>query len=286
MGYFPITDRTHFFRYLNADGALATLETMSWRLTSPGNLNDPDDLVFKKVLPYTANELRRVAHESVARALAERKAPPLLRKTGRMPARLQTDKSPLTYDEWIQELDSDQAFIAEFEAHYYRTTEAMNAELSQAFNDHFLFCLTTDAASERMWDSYGEKGRGAVFRIECLPDEDNVVRIAQPVCYSDDPPPFGTKEEWLNYLEGGPGISVERLYKDVVTWKRNLWSHEKEWRVIFIDKERAGQKHTSFPLRPRELAEVYLGRMMSADHKARISELIGAYYPHTRLIET
>lgn len=97
--HFPRTNRTHFFRYLSTDGAIATLKTRSWRLTAPGHLNDPNDIFFQKLLPYSVDEMLRVCVETFARSICAGKIPPLLSKMLELPEGLKLGGPPITFDE-------------------------------------------------------------------------------------------------------------------------------------------------------------------------------------------
>lgn len=184
----------------------------------------------------------------------------------------------------MAEILGNKEYVASQREHFENVSRSTNEELKDQFTDHFLLCMTDDPSNPKMWKRYANEDKGAVFRIECLPKIDNVFCIAQPVTYSATPPTFGTKKEWLNFIEGGKGIEVERLYKEIVTWKHTDWAEEKEWRVILIEKKNRGLPHTNIPLNREELPEIYLGSAILPEHRHQIMQLVDTAYPFTRVI--
>ncbi len=282
-----MNNRSHFFRYLDPIGAIETLRLQELRMTAPGHLNDPEDLYFRKLVPFTADELTRAWSEMSSQYLRKGVLPPLYRKLGKVPegAGLARPISDAEIEAIQREIVGNTQFLESYRKTFDDLTEKTNRELNDYLSDHFIGCFTVDASNEKMWKTYAQDGKGAVFKFECISEIDNVVRAAQPVRYERTAPTIGTKEEWIESLESGTGIDARQLYKKIVTWKHPVWSHEREWRVVYIEPRDKGKRHSSIALNPREISEIYLGPAMLNEHRTAIRDLLAARYPFTQLVQ-
>jgi len=279
-------NRTHFFRYLGFEGALATIQTSSVRLTSvfPGNLNDPNDLNFLKKVPFTSHELQLAVAYEIAFSLLDGRIPSIMQKSGRLGPSVKPPKirKGTTLEEMVNESMSDIKFNIEHKGHYDKLTSKTNQEFIDFFEDHFLLCLTTSAQNSRMWERYADDYQGAVIRFECL--RGNSFLAAQKVNYSDTPPTFGTREEWLSLIQGGTGIDHRRLYQKYITWKGREWEYEDEWRIILPSEKDKGKVYTYYNVAHDEISEIYLGKNMIKSNKEMICSTAIRLFPKVKIV--
>lgn len=286
MSLFTKNSQTHFYRYLDSFGAIKTLESRTLRLTAPGNLNDPEDLIFEKFIPFSHEELMIELALMSAKSLSEGKVPKLLLQ--HYPSPLNPSINPFNSSrvhQFLKEFLLSDDFHSSYKSTFDGIHRKLNETFRDAFDNHFLLCLTTDHKNPKMWDVYGEGNKGVVLEFKCCLERDNVFLAAMKVNYSPTPPSFGTKAEWISLMSGNKGIDHEQFYRNALTWKGTDWSYEDEWRLVWIDPTSKGQKHTFLPLHPRDISRIFLGANIETATRATILNITRDYYPYTEVIQ-
>lgn len=279
------TNRTHFFKYFTVEGAAKTLGQKRIRLSKPKLFNDPFDMQLTLAPPFSPGEFHAAMAEELAKSIKRGEVPSVLEEDARtrgvpkeiLRVMLGGLASNYTEKELAIVLQAPNG-----EEHFRRTTKLLAAEMTNMFDDVFVYCLAEDRDNILMWSHYAEKHEGIVIRFECLPDRDNIFLAAQKVRYREDYPTFGTKESWRSRILGGPGVTSENFYNEVVTSKSIHWEYEREWRVVVPKKGFAVDDFAYSSFEPSEVSEIYFGCRMPGAILEDLVQLLAKEYSHAR----
>lgn len=154
--------------------------------------------------------------------------------------------------------------------------------ISQVTQDQKIACLSRTIESAAMWGYYANDGTGFALSYDLR--EPNFSKYCLvPVIYGEDRFDATEYAQWLFQQQTLQRILVsvnaQTLYPllqhiipcpdlfmstKILIHKANSWSHEKEWRLVFYDKNNQGEKYPHIPQKPTAL---YLGKNISAIHE-------------------
>lgn len=130
-------------------------------------------------------------------------------------------------------------------------------------------CFSAESDNQRMWASYGHDHRGACLEFalgrQPCPFEGRLL----PIIYSTRKTGF-TFADLIN--------DDASLNQDVLiflsTIKHAHWRDEKEWRVLFLDKEEKGGDSRQLALSRNTISRVFLGPRISDSDEAKINAIV------------
>lgn len=153
---------------------------------------------------------------------------------------------------------------------------------ASGLSDVRVFCVTTDPDSPAMWEAYAAGGTGLQVELRHVPEESTALLAARKVDYAAEPPPLGSAEDFFLYGE------TDRLAKAslqaIISTKRQEWSYQAEWRVVWWLREPDESLYTEYPFLPQELASIRFGPRVSDEFRAAAVELARARYPHCEVL--
>lgn len=154
--------------------------------------------------------------------------------------------------------------------------------ISQMTQNQKIACLSRRVESAAMWGYYANDGTGFALSYD-LREPSFSEYCLVPVIYGEERFDATEYAQWLLQQQTLQRIqmtvNVHTLYPllqhiipcpdlfmstKILIHKANSWSHEKEWRLVFYDKNRQSEKYPHISQKPTAL---YLGRNISAIHE-------------------
>lgn len=274
-----------FFKYTSPDTALAILRSKTFRYSSPLKFNDPFDFQSGLHFDFDLGSLPAKIVDRIEQ-LATANEDPIVDTDdpwGKL-ILLIREKYPthgFPRDFW------GQAAAAPFN---YLIAEIRMTQ--QKYQEHWwktllpgirVFCVSEDRDNLLMWAHYTKDHTGVVFELRSLPEEDNPLSVAAPVIYTDRPPPFFTESEWINDILSLKRMNQHDLNKRYAYIKSCHWSYEREWRVWFPLASSSESPHFDCPIRPSELAGVYIGCRAEPKFVADVVKLTQSAFPQAQI---
>ena len=149
-----------------------------------------------------------------------------------------------------------------------------------------VFSVSENHDNLLMWSHYAQNHTGAVFAFRVLLEQDNALRVAQPVIYRSEPPALFSEDEWIGFILGTKPLDPnEQLFMHYARMKSDHWAYEKEWRVWMLEPDHRQQLFSHYLLLPEELEAVYLGCRMDAVQRAAVTDLLAQKYPTTQILQ-
>ena len=151
--------------------------------------------------------------------------------------------------------------------------------LSQVTQSQKVVCLSPDVNSPAMWGYYAEDGKGFALSYD-VREPDSAYYCPAPVIYDDERLDATEYATWLFQQQIMKsiliGANAPDLYKSlqqlipcpddfmstkVLMHKSIKWSHEKEWRLVYYERNNLAQ--AEFPYIIKQPTGIYLGRNIS-----------------------
>lgn len=273
-----------FYKYTSPDAALAILRSKNVRYSSPLSFNDPFDIQSGLHFDFDLSTLHGKVLDRLHELAVAPNAPPVDQE-----------------DAWgkvvllVREHYANYGFPRERWEQLTRPLFNHLAEIiedtQRKYQEHWrnvllpgirVFCVSEDKENLLMWAHYARDHTGCVFEFWSLPDEDNLLSIAQPVKYTSTPPTFFTEKEWIADLVSIKKLDTAALYRQYAYAKSSHWAYEREWRVWYpFSKSTA--PHDDIPIPASELRALYIGCKASAKFSEDVITLIGQSYPMARI---
>lgn len=267
--------RSSFFKYMPADTARTVLANRTLRWSSPLRFNDPFDVPRELSFGITAAHIFEALSARLAYLLQH---PPTDTSALAPKVRLLVE----TVKKGIPpELLADLlAGLKEVAAQHQPTGESMEelrAMWRQDLKELRILCLTENPAHAAMWYHYADRYAGAVLEFRCNDSTDSPWLIARPVDYPDEKPGIYTADGWAEILTLKSDEAVKRIL-DVATYtKAKDWSYENEWRIVSFKRPHDVGEYTDYSFHPNDLANVYIGPLMSSADRSAITEFVGTF---------
>ena len=135
-----------------------------------------------------------------------------------------------------------------------------------------------------MWYHYAGSYTGAVLELACDDDLDSAWLAAQPVAYPEAKPQVYTADGWADLFSQKFEVAIEQVFHLSTFTKAPDWAYEREWRAVTYKRPTDTGHFTDYPFNTREVVTVFLGPLMSADDKAKLTTM-AALYPHAKFVE-
>ena len=274
-----------FYKYASPETALAVLGSRSFRFSSPLKFNDPFD--FQSGLHFdfdiaslSAKVLNRLGE------LVSAEGDPVVDKEdpwGQMVILARRKFRARGFPR--QDLEKFMSPILSSLADEIRRTQ-------QEYQEHWwakllpgirVFCVAEERDSLLMWAHYARDHTGVVFELRSIPEEDNVLSVAEPVLYADHPPQFFTESEWIDEILSLKKLDIDQLFRRYAYIKSSHWAYEKEWRVWFPLVPVPDSLWFDYPIRPSEFSAVYIGCRAEQSFVKKVTELTRCAFPAARL---
>jgi hypothetical protein len=140
-----------------------------------------------------------------------------------------------------------------------------------------ILCLTESPRHMAMWYHYAEEYRGAVLEFRCDEALVSPLLLAQQVTYPPAHPEVYTASGLAELLSMPIEQAKRRLFDVATLTKSPDWSYECEWRIVSFRRPSNQGLFTDYEFNPLELAAVYLGPLMSAADREKLSQLASGY---------
>lgn len=132
----------------------------------------------------------------------------------------------------------------------------------------YLTCFSENHDLILMWSYYTDSNKGICIKYNIKDYEDFIMHACYPIKYEDG---YDYTEELSNIKE-----NTYKLMFDPYLRKETIWSHEKEWRILFNNEIllrsaiKIGEKY--FLKLPKPSA-IYLGKRISPENKEKIIDI-------------
>jgi hypothetical protein len=267
------------YKYLDVNGAKRTLGDRTFRHAKPSSYDDSKDMTIKSVFPEEV--------ETALTTLSEGWVGILLANVDETPTCNPKLAATVKALQDILRRDPEQAerlknqFKELFDVEQMRArSEAFVKETNDFLQTYRVFCVTTDKASERMWEDYAEDHQGIVLRIVPNTEKASKFELFRPVEYRESRPALF--DHTLDFLEGylfGDQAARTRAILDKIIYTKTLpYTFEKEYRLAIPVGEDGDWDKLSY--HPEEVTEIYLGLAMNDDDKSDIIKKAKALNPN------
>jgi Protein of unknown function (DUF2971) len=136
-----------------------------------------------------------------------------------------------------------------------------------------LFCLTENSTNILMWSHYADKHAGCCLEFSTVK---SIFKAARIIDYPQSYP----NHRFLDCMNVN---NRELLHKLRFFTKANLWDYEKEWRVLFDEKNEKGPGLYEFET--EALTGIIFGCQMKPEHKDLVRRLVAGRNPRVQLYQ-
>jgi hypothetical protein len=161
--------------------------------------------------------------------------------------------------------------------HWRARAEGFVKEINEFMQGHRVLCVTTDKASNRMWEEYAQASQGIVLRIEPSVPKDSKFQKFSPVTYQEKRPAIFPRT--LDYareaLFGDQQARARASMDGIIYAKTKAYAFESEYRLA-IPRGEGEEDYRVLAYHPEEITELYLGAAMTDADKAEIIALAKA----------
>lgn len=274
MDKYPPHNEKYFYKYASIETAKNILNTRKFRYSSPLLFNDLFDVQTELTFNFDINNFHNeIVNEMIRLASSEekihfeegtdfKKAIVLLKqhieKEGKINALMKYNLIEINkiMDQVLEETRVNYNY--------------MWKEFLKALR---VFSMSTKYDSILMWSNYSKNHTGVVFKLKVLPEEDNLICVANPVVYKSEPLKFFSKDELINDILGIQKLEYNKMYRQYAKIKYDLWRYENEWRVWTFEWNHNNQLFSDYKLFPNELEAIYFGCNTNDNDLSEIKEL-------------
>lgn len=278
--------RRPFYKYVTPQTALAILEFGTVRYGCPLGFNDPFDIQAGLHLDFDFDSFHKKFLCRLEVLASNPTAPKvdLSNVWGKFVFRVWELSKKGGFQAAIWEKMTRSSFRQLFESarvnqcDYKRHWEEILSKIR-------VFCVTERNDNLLMWAHYAADHMGVVFEFWSLPEEDNLLSVAQPVEYVKKPLPFLTELELVDSLTGLGELDDKALYRRYACTKSEHWKYEREWRVWYPYPDDLNLPYDDKPIRTTEFKAIYLGCRMDSKPRERMLALIKSKFPETEIFQ-
>jgi hypothetical protein len=274
MEKYPPHNEKHFYKYVSIETAKIILNTRKFRYSSPLLFNDPFDVQTELMFNFDINNFHNEIIDEMTR---------LASLDGIIPFEEDTDlkKAIVLLNKHIQKEGKVNALMKYGLVAIIKDISQVLEETRLNYNymwKEFLkalrvFSMSTKYDSILMWSHYANNHTGVVFKLKVLPEEDNLICVAEPVIYKSKPLKFFSKDQLIKDILGIQKLEYNKMYRQYAKIKYDLWSYENEWRVWTFEWDHKNELFSDYKLFPNELETVYFGCNIDDDDLNEIKKL-------------
>jgi len=253
----------------------------TYKATSPSSFNDPFDMPIDADIDFDAKELNKPMMDWIESAIySDGNLPACPLYPVAMLGRLLRQK--MSRIELMRELKEPCEEGAINSMQYLMENREERIKLR---NHSSVICLSEVKDDLLMWAHYAEHHKGAVIKLKCVPEIDNILLAAKKVSYQEDYPLMFGKDAWFKHMIGETGIEQKEWLTLFASTKSIHWDYEKEWRVILFDTLEDGQNCEFIELYPAEVESIYVGCCMTEANIERIQDFLTGDFSHVNLFK-
>jgi hypothetical protein len=273
------------YKYLNVDGAKQTLGTRTFRHAKPSTFEDSEDMTIKSVFPEELGAaLAKLSAGAVDVILENVDEPPTCDPKFR-PTITELQNILKEQPEMADAIREDMKNILDVE-HMRTISDALVADLNEDLQRYRVLCVSTNRASERMWEDHAHDHEGIVLRIEPSVDRASKLELFRPVTYHPSRPPL--YDQTLDALRGswfGDQEARARSMSHKIIYAKTLpYKFESEYRLAIPSDEDGDW--SAWPYHPEEITELNLGMAMKKVDKDDIIAKAKSVNPNIKLFQT
>ena len=256
------------YKYLGVEGAKKTLGNRTFRHAKPSTFEDLEDMTIQSVFPEDVEAALATLSNGCVDVIVEnvnvtpKCKPRLAKKVEELQGILRADP------ERAEALKEQMKESGIFDPEQMRaTSEAFVKETNEFMQGYRILCVSTEKASERMWEDYAEDHQGIVLRIEPSTEKHSKLTRFRPVIYRRSRPPFydQTLDFMKDSLFNDQGARAQAILDKIIYAKTMPYKFENEYRLA-IPSGKEGDWDT-LPYYPEEITELYLGLAMNKSDK-------------------
>jgi hypothetical protein len=272
------------YKYLNVDGAKKTLGNKCLRFAKPSEYADLEDMTAQSLFPDELEAALAMLSDGFVDVIVENPdaTPTCSEKLRPTVAELQKifRANPKAAQAVKDGLKTDPASNG-FDPDYWRTrSEAFVKDTNEFMQIHRVLCVTTDKASDRMWEEYAQDHQGVVLRIEPNVAKDSKFQKFAPVTYRKKRPSIYAKT--LDFakesLFGDQAGRARSIMDRIIYAKTDAYRFESEYRLAMTLGE-GEEDYRTLAYHPEEVTELYLGASIKAADKADLVATAKALNP-------
>jgi hypothetical protein len=256
------------YKYLGVEGARKTLGNRTFRHTKPSTFEDLEDMTVQSVFPEDVEAALATLSDGCVDVIIENVnvtptcKPQLAKTVEELQGILRSD--PGMAEALKEQMKESGIFDAE---QMRATAEAFVKETNEFMQGYRVLCVTTDRASERMWEDCAEDHQGIVLRIEPSTEKDSKLTRFRPVTYRRSRPAIydQTLDFMKDSLFADQEAKTQAILDKIIYAKTLPYKFENEYRLAIPSGE-DGDWDT-LPYYPEEITELYLGLAMTKSDK-------------------
>jgi len=276
----PRHDKDGFFKYYTAESAKRTLMYTSRKWSTPLLFNDPFDNQFDLYFESPNEDIAKEMRDWFLKIITS--PDPIPRdRFGPLTPQVEVIRQIHQQHPDFQYTDEELAYLLEGSAEgmeqVIKFAPEANEEIRRVMADTTIFCMSESHDNLLMWSHYAGNHTGAVIKFLSLPEVDSPLICAEPVRYSSQIPR-------LEFSEIMNGKMQQHIIKIVTLSKSEVWSYEKEWRIIAALRDKT-QSCEILPYAPEEVGQVYLGCRISKEDAEEIIGITRWKYPKATIFQ-
>jgi len=273
-----------FCKYVTAEVAFKTLNTLTVKCSSPLLFNDPFDSLLEIRYDFSIEEVPELMFKRFHQIIfsdEKYKFDPQLpnyEKFKQIHENRDLNNKELRFKDIAPYLSG----MVEGARKMYKQ---FNMDWRNFLKDVRALCLAENNNNILMWAHYSEGHTGAVIEFKCVPEVDSAFCAANRVIYSDEKPTLGSFEDFFDNIFGCRKIDYEKIHYKYTHTKSTHWSYEKEWRFFLEKQSEDGELFDFRSFLAEEINAIYLGDKIKAYHRSEIIELIKRRLPHVKIFK-
>lgn len=279
---------SHFYKYLDINGAKLTLKNRTFKYAKPSDFNDLEDMTIRGLFPEEAERAALDIQNNLINCLIRNinKIPTCDNPTKQLIIILQNAiRASSDIYEIKKAIQSDASFIDIdwFKSYCSRFISEINNHLQK----YRVLCVSEFNNSTKMWEHYAENHQGIALEITPNLQRDSGLRLMRKINYCKLRPTLYSSG--LSFLEnsifGNRDEIMKVIMQDIIHTKTLDWEYEKEHRLaipIFDNEE----NWNTLPYHPTEISKLYLGANIPNELKNEVIYLAKKINPHIRIFNS
>lgn len=274
MDKYPQHNEKHFYKYTSSETAKIILNSRKFRYSSPLLFNDPFDVQTELTFDFDINNFHSKVVEEMIRLASFDEAISFEEETD-FKETITLLKRHIKKEGKVNLLLK--SGLVEINKETNRVLEDMRLNYNFMWREFLkslrVFSMSTKYDSILMWSHYANNHTGVVFKLKVLPEEDNLICVANPVIYKSKPLKFFSKDLLIKDILGLQKLEYNKMYRQYAKTKYDLWSYESEWRVWTFEWDHQNKLYSDYKLFPNELETVYFGCNINDEDLNQIKKL-------------
>lgn len=273
------------YRYMSAEGAIATLLSKKLRLSSPLTFNDPFDSQWDSLWQTRTNEFARVHAARLSRLLTD-----------------DSDLSTIENLEWrtlVEENRTRLRGLSEAARRSaiidlaYRDSHDIDADYQEKLHSLLqktrVLCMSETHDCPLMWGHYACKHEGVAIELDivglCKQFDRPVQRVQYP--QGGNFPKVIDEQDWLDAMvyARSPNTDYTKVVDAITLTKDPRWSYEREWRFFWKDDDNPTSNYTDFPIPKKSILRIILGHRIPPAQGETILNIITDSWPSVEVLQ-